>query len=170
MEQERRLQNFNLTLSLDKATVIHANKYSRADGAISFFVISTLHTNVVFRLNDTNQDVPVYIQSLDLPIYSGEEVILIRVANIIVGYVDTKSDHYYYVTNNLGRKLGLGIPYYWIWLIGIGGGIIIYFLQDQTFSLWNFVPLASAWLLVKLQKLMFNYRIKKDVDQILRGD
>jgi hypothetical protein len=170
MERINRLQNFDLTLSLDTATVIHANKFSRADGAISFFVFSTLYTDVVFRLNEPNKDLPVYIKNLDLPIYSGEDVTLIRAANIIIGYIDTKSNDYYYISNDLGRKLGLGVPYYWIWLTGIGAGVLIYFLQDQTISIWNFVPFVLAWLLVKLQKVILNYRIKKDVDQILRGD
>jgi len=80
------LQNFNLPLSLDPATVIHANKFSRAEGAISFFVLSTLYTDLVFRLEETNDDIKIYIKNLDLPIYSGRR-----------NYSDNNSKHHYWI-------------------------------------------------------------------------
>src|SRR5262245_40944824 len=91
MENIGILKDFNLPLSLDRATVIHANKYSRAEGVISPFVFSSLYTEIVFRLIESNEDRSCYVKDLDLPIYTGQDVMIIKVGNIIVGYIDSKT-------------------------------------------------------------------------------
>lgn len=168
MDGTVRIRNLTLPLSLDKATIIHANKYSRADGTISPFVFSTLHTEVVFRLKDTDEDMPLYVQSLDLPIYPGQEVLLIRISEVIVGYIDVRSKLYYYA-NDISKRLGLGIPGYWVWIIGVIGGItVVSLFRNESMIFWMFIPVIGAWLLYILQKLLFDYQLRKSINSVLR--
>ena len=167
MAQAGTLKDFNLQLSVATATVIHANKYSRAEGVFSPFVISSLHTEIVFRKTGTNEDLSCYVRNLDLPIYSGEEVMVVEVGNIIVGYIDSKTKFYYYITKNLGRRLGLGIAFFWIWLAAIAASFMIVIFNRFAFTPWCLPPILLAWLLIKGRRVLLNSRLKKRIDQIL---
>jgi hypothetical protein len=164
LKETIRLKNSDVTLTVDQATVIHANKYSKADGAVSHLVISTLHTELVFRISGTGEDLRTDTKHIDLPVYTGQEVLLIRVANIIVAYVDRKSNHYHYLSNDIGRKLGLGIPFYWLWPIGIAGVVLAILMKELILA---FAPLAMAWLFFLLQRLYYNLVIKKEIDRVI---
>ena len=157
---------------MDRATVIHANKYSQADGVISFFIFSSLYTDIVFRLSDTNDDLPCQIRNLDLPIYTGEEVVVLRVANIIVGYMDVKTQYYYFVDRNLGKRLGLGIANSRVWLTAVLGCAILCFIAMQHWFyipslLWFLSPLFAAWIFLAGQRAVLNRKIKRSIHQLL---
>jgi hypothetical protein len=169
MEQIGTVQDFNLPVTVYRATVIHSNKYSRAEGTISYFVFSTLYTEVVFRFAETNEDRPYQIRGLDLPLYTGEEVMLVCVGNIIIGYIDVKSNRYYYMTENLRYSLGLGMAPYWIWIGAILVFGLLYILQKPDFTPWIILPFVIAYIFLRLQRIVLNYRLKKGIDRVLAG-
>ena len=172
METTVHISNQEFPISLDNATVIHANKYTDVRGGFYYFpVSSTIYTDVVFRSKVTNEDWPIYITGLDLPIYTGQEVMVISAGNIIVGYVEKQTSHYYYTTTDLANKLGLGMWYYLVWLIGIIAGIILFLVdRNKTQPLIWFAPLAITWIFYRVQKWVIHRRAKKAIDSFLRDE
>ena len=169
MDKVIKLSNVEIPLSLYRARVIYANKYSEAyGGAFNFPVSSTLYTDVVFRLNENNEDIKTYIKNLDLPIYTEQDVIVICSGKRVLGYVDMQTNYYYYTTNDFSRKLGVGFSLLWVFLIGILGGVCFYYINNRQGSLWLFVPFIASWVVYLIQKMILNYRVKKEIDNILR--
>ena len=169
MEKVINVSNVEIPLSLHSGKVIHADKYSEAHGgAFSFPVSSTLHTDVVFRLDGTNVDLPVHIEGLDLPVYTGQSVTLVTSNNRVLAYIDDQTKYYYYTSRNFCKKLGIGIPLWWVWLFGIAGGVIIYFLQRTDPTFWVFVPILTFYVMYAIQKWITNSRIEKQIDAFLR--
>ncbi len=105
--------NTEIPLFLHSARVIHANKYSEAyGGAFNLPVSSTLHTDVVFRLNETREDYKTYIKNLDLPIYNAQEVtISMPAAKRVPCYIEMHTNNHYYTTKDFSRLLGIGLLY-----------------------------------------------------------
>jgi hypothetical protein len=167
MEKTIRIADTELPLSLYDATVIHANKYTETSGgAFNFPVSSTLYTDMVFRLRDTDQDCQVYSRNRNLPVYTGQEVSVITAGDTIIGYVDRQTNYYYFITGDPAGILKMGIPRLIVWLFGIVGGVFIYFLNDNP-SLWLLAPLALAYAVYFIQKWILNQRIRKAVDSFL---
>jgi hypothetical protein len=170
MERTITVSNTDIPLSLQKATVIHANKYSQAHGGWSNLpVSSTLYTEVAFRIDETNKDLRTTIKDRDLPVYNGQEVTIISVGKAVLGFVDMQTNYYYYTTGDFSRKLGMGPAFYWVWIIGLLGGITVYLLDlQQGMFLWLLVPLGIALLLYYVQKWILNMRIRKAMDKVLQ--
>lgn len=167
MEKYKIKFGINIPLSLHKATVIHADKFTESlGGAFNFPITSTLYIDLVFRLDETNEDWPVYITNLNLPVYTGQAVTVVSTDKTVLGYIDAQTNYYYYTTNDFVRKLNIGIPFIWVWIIGITGGILIYLLKQEV-SVWIIVPLISAWILYSIQKFILNILIKKRIDNFL---
>jgi hypothetical protein len=170
MDKLIRLGTIELPLSLHKATVIHANKYSEAQGgAFSLPVSSTLYTDIVFRLDGTNEDLKAYVQGSDLPVYTQQEVTVFCTGKKVLGFIDSATNYYYYITRDFSRYLKYGLPYIWIWIIGLLGGTAIYVLTyEDNGSPWMMAPLIAAYLFYYVQKLVFNFRIRKAIDNFLQ--
>ena len=159
--------NVEIPLSLHKARVIHANKYSEAHGgAFDFPVSSTLYTDVVFRLNENNEDYKTYIQKLDLPIYTDQDVTVICSGKRVLGYIDMQTKYYYYTVNHLSKALGLGLPSLWAWVIAILGGITIYITNKEGIFL-SIIFIISVYLVYLIQRWYVNRRIRKAIDAVL---
>jgi hypothetical protein len=160
--------NVEIPLSLHRARVVHANKYSEAHGgAFDFPVSSTLYTDVVFRLNENNEDFKTYIQNLDLPIYTDQDVTVICSGKSVLGFIDMQTNYYYYTVNNLSRTLGLGFPFLWVWIITILGGIAIYFANIELSFLWLILFFLSVYLVYLIQRWYLNRRIRTAIDAVL---
>lgn len=169
MEKIIKFSNTEIPLSLHSARVIHANKYSEAyGGAFNLPISSTLYTDVVFRLNETREDYKIYIKNLDLPIYNEQEVTVICSAKRVLGYIDMQTNYYYYTTKDFSRSLGIGLPYIWVWVVGILGGTCLYLINNQEISLWVLVPFLAAYILFLMQKWILNHRIQKEINTFLR--
>ena len=169
MDKVIKLANTEVPLTLHTATVIHANKYSETHGgAFSFPVTNILFTDIVFRLKDTHEDYKAYVKNIDLPIYTDQEVTVICANKKVIGYIDNKSNYYYYTTRDFSKFFGLGIHYAFVWIIGIAGGVAAWFMNQQEPTLWIFVPLFAAFIFYYIQKWMINQRIRKMIDDYLR--
>ena len=160
--------SIDIPLSLHQATVIHANKYSETHGgAFNLPVSSRLYTDVVFRLNNTNEDWPLYINNLDLPIYTSQEVTVVASNNNVLAFIDMQTKYYYFTTRDFSRKLNLGLSFFWVWVIGIMGGVLVYLLQNQVTTGWIFVPFAIAWIVYTIQKWILNNQVKRKINDFL---
>jgi len=168
MEKVINVSNVQIPLSLHSGKVIHSDKYSETrGGAFNFPVSSILHTDVVFRLDGTGEDLPVHIEDLDLPLYNEQSVTLVTSNNRVLAYIDEQTKYYYYISRNFCRRLGIGMPLWWVWVFGIVGGVIIYFLKRTDTALWVFVPLLTAYVMYTIQKWILNFKIKKQIDSFL---
>ena len=168
MDTVVRCLNSEIPLSLHRARVVHANKYSEAyGGAFDFPVSSTLYTDVVFRLNESNEDYKAYIQKLDLPIYTDQDVTIICFGRKVLGYVDMQTNYYYYTVNNFSKELGLGIPSFWVWLITIIGGIVFFIINTQYLLLWVILLFLSLYLIYLMHRWYINYQVRKGLDAVL---
>jgi len=66
MEKTITVSGKDFPVSLHKATVIHADKFTRTSGGWNNLpVTSTLYTDVVFRIDESNEDWPLYIKNID---------------------------------------------------------------------------------------------------------
>lgn len=165
MQNTITLSGKEIVFKLHAGHVIHANKYSEARGGWgSLPVTSVLHTEVVVKL--TNGDnLNLYMRRLDLPVYNGQEVSLLSANGSVVALIDLKSKKYYYTATNFQKKLGLGIPAYWVWAIGIVCGGIAYLINKNgaTFLLMPFI----VWIQVLINQWLFNKKLRKEINSYL---
>jgi hypothetical protein len=172
METTIRIQNRDIQIALHPATVIHTDKYSETSGGWGNLpVVSTLYTDVVFRSRTSKEDWHHKITSRDLPVYNDQEVRVISADNIIIGYIDEQTKKYYYTSNNLSNRMGLGMSYYLVWVIGIVGAVIIGLLTWETTMMWLlFTPLIITWLFYRIQKWVLHAQVTKAIDHYLRDE
>jgi hypothetical protein len=160
--------NFEIPLSLHRARVVHANKYSEAfGGAFDFPVSSTLYTDVVFRLHENNEDYKTYIRNLDLPIYTDQDVTIICSGKRVLGYIDMQTNYYYYTVNNFSRELGLRLPSLWVWIVAVLAGIAIYFTSNDEGFLWLLLLLIAVYFFHLMRRWYVNHRIRRAIDAVL---
>lgn len=158
-------------IDLYNATVIHANKYYRTSGGWGGWpVTSTLYTDVVFRDKLSGNDWPISITNLDLPLYTEQEIAVICIKNIIVGYIDRKANRYYYTTSNLGKAFQAGMPYWAVWAIGVPVGILLGMLAGTELAYLGFLPLLIAMAVYYVQNGMVNHRITRAIDHYMTGE
>jgi hypothetical protein len=154
--------------TLQKATVIHANKYTTThDGGINLPVWSNLHNEIVFRLEDSQEDLHVYVKNVNLSPYSSQEVMIVLYGSIVMAYIDMKTKKYYYTSNDFAGKLNLGMPYAYVWLIGIIGAIAIYFIKKGQPTYLIILPLVGPYIYYRIQKWIIHFKVKKVLDRFL---
>jgi hypothetical protein len=170
METTIKVFKTELSLSLHNATVIHSDKFSRTVGGWGHWPVwSNVYTDVVFRSQETGDDWPVRVGDYDLPLYQQQEVAVICVRNIIIGYIDKKTNQYYYTTRNFAGALGLGLNGWWVLLAGIVAGLLVYMLVDnEQYAPFLFLPILVFYLVYRIQRWVINYRTTKAIDNYLR--
>ena len=170
MEKTITVSGRDFPVSLHKATVIHADKFTRTSGGMNNFPVrSTLYTDVVFRIDESNEDWPLYIKNIDLVIYNDQRVQVIVVNDAIVGFVDEKTSRYYYTTQQFSKVLKLGISYPYYILAAIVGAVILYFAYPKQIQ-WALIPLVLAFIAYQIQKLILSSQARKAIDSYLEGD
>ena len=170
MEKLIKVSGKELPVSLHKATVIHADKFTRTSGGWNNLpVTSTLYTDVVFRIDESNEDWPLYIKNIDLVIYNDQRVLVIVVNDAIVGFIDEKTSHYYYTTNKFSKLLKLGIPYPFYIVAGIAAAVILYLVYPKQIQ-WSLIPLILALMAYQIQKLVLGIKARKAIDSYLEGE
>ena len=158
----------DLSVSLHPATVIHANKYTETSGGWYHLpVFSTLYTDVVFRSKKNGQDWPIYIKRFDLPIYTNQDVTVIAIDDLIMGYIDNQTEYYYYTDTDFFENFKLGISRYKAWLIGTIASALGYFIFHDREWILSFIPLITMLAFYHIQKLILNNRTTKALDDYL---
>ncbi len=164
-----RILNCEVPVQLFDATVIHADKYAAASGGMfNLPVTSTLYTEVVFRLRDYDRDCRLRIKNLDVPLYTNQDVSVICSRGVIIGFIDTKSNAYYYTLTDFSGELGFGFEWHWFLLTTFFMTAIIFFFQLQQFSRYLLIPLLAGLCLFYLHKSVLNYLIRRSLDKHLR--
>src|SRR5436190_22433242 len=155
-----------IDVGLHEATVLQVDKYSvkgmfSINSPMRTFV---KHTHVLFRLNDTNKTFSLDADDVELPVYKRQKVGIISLNKSVIGFADTDSDKYYYITNDFYNALNLGIPYLLVWLAGIVGAILILsVLKPNYVSAWILVPFVLAWIIYRAKKIILNKEIETAV-------
>lgn len=167
------ISNHAFPVSLESAEVIHADKYTEASGGWgSLPVRSFLYTDVVFRTGTGKEDWHLKISHLDLPVYRGQNVLVICINNSIIGFIDRQTSKYYYTVTDFVPLLRLGMAYYWVWVIGVLTGLaaLVFTWQEEDISLplVFLLPIAGMWLIYHAQKWLLNGHIKQQIDEYLR--
>lgn len=166
--------NEELAFTLHNATVIHADKYSETTGGWGNAPVrSHLYTDLVFRSSDTNEDWPVTINGRNLSVYNGQKVMVMGLQGSIIGYVDKQSNKYYYTRDEFSSFIKMRMPAYYIWIIGIFGGLAVFMFtpgESDAMILLTLLPLCITWLIYIIQKQMISNRIMQLIDTYLREE
>lgn len=163
-----------LEFTLHNATVIHTDKYSETTGGWgSAPVRSHLYTDLVFRSSDTNEDWPMTVNGRNLAVYNGQKVMVMGLQGSIIGYVDKQSNKYYYTRDEFSSFVKAGMPAYYIWIIGIIGGLAVFTFTPEESDirfLYALLPLGVTCLIYFIQKQMISNRIMQLIDTYLREE
>lgn len=163
------LSGSEINFTLHAGMVIHVNKYSEARGGWGNLPVhSVLNTEVVVRLAASNDDISLHIEKLDIPVYNNQEVSLLSANGSVIGLVDLKTNKYYYTTGNFYTKLGMRIPAYWVWLIGIASAVITYLINPTGYS-WIIMPFV-VWIPVLIAQFRFNRKMQAAIRGFLTGE
>jgi len=160
-----KLLHNKLNIELSPATIVHVNKHNRP----GIFTTDPQHANVVFKLKASDKILPLEVHNMKLPLYTTQEVEIISANQFIIGYVDIKSEEYYYLTNDFYKAAGIGFIDIVSWLTGIlvvGGMLTI--IKNEYAALFAFVLLFAIWILNLTLKTIVNRKIENNMDELLK--
>jgi hypothetical protein len=105
--------NKNLHIQLSPAKIISINNNVSTgmftDDRFLPFTGNTLHTNVVLQFKNTEKILPLHFRNMQLLLHTEQDIDLICANQYIIGYVDVKSEKYYYVTDDFCKAIGIEI-------------------------------------------------------------
>ena len=157
-----------MTFTLKPANVINVNKSGTPHGAgLNFLIGSNRHLEVVVRLLQSEEDWKIYTRNRNWPVYPGQEVNIVCVESNVVACVDIATRNYYYTSENYSVRLGLGIAFYWVLVVGVLGGFLVNYFQHDPSVIEMLTPLACAWFLYTIQQWTHHFRFKKQLDKFL---
>lgn len=164
------IQIHNQTFEVDyhPATVIQSDKYEErsfiSNSAWSF----TPKHDIAFRVKNTDQEFFFTTEYSKIRAYIGQEVALITLDKKIIGFLNTKSNDYYYLTNKFARILGFGINWKWILLVEILIGICLFFVKEyslqKNIAISLFIIPAIYWILMRI----YNLYLEKKIDKVIQ--
>lgn len=171
MKTNLQVGKHELLVSLHPATVIHADRYSETTGGYGHWPVrSSLYTEVVFRSKETGMDWPITITDLRPRIYTDQQVTVIAANSVIVGFVDTQTQRFYYTVSDFARSLGLGTRRYLSMLAGIVASVACFLLLPEEWKALCVFAFVAAVVFHYSQKAILNRRIEKAIDQYLTGE
>jgi hypothetical protein len=147
------------------ATVIQSDKYQES----SFFTNNawslTPKHDIAFRLKNIDHEFFFTTEYSRIRAYVGQEVALITLNKKIIGFLNTKSNDYYYLTNKFARILGFGVSWKWILFVEILLGMCLFIIEERslqrTIALNLFIVPAIYWLLMRIYNLYLEAKIDK---------
>ena len=165
MEKKIILPEYGIPIVLNQATVIYANKLSEASGGWYYLpVVSTLIIDAVFRLKQNGTDLKVRLKDHDVPLYTNQDVIVLSVGNIVIGFVDTQTSLYYYITRDIAQSLGHGVPFHYFLLGAFALSFGSLFFLDKDSYLVCIIPLVLGWLGFNLYRRMINLKLRNSIN------
>lgn len=168
-----KLLNNKLNIELSPATIVHVDTQC-GHGLLTdqhFFPLlsRTPQTNVVFQLKDSNKILPFDVQNIKLPLYNMQEVDIISANQFVIGYVDVKSEEYYYITDDFYKAAGIGFIDMLSWLAGIlVVGFMLTFIKNDYAAILAFATLFIIWMVNVTIKTVLNRKIENNMDELLR--
>ena len=168
MNQSLMIGKHDLAIHYTPARIIHSNKYNQNSGFyLSHFFFSNLLQDLVFELDQTGKKHQITLKNITLPAYQGQEVLLIVVNDLVLGYIDNESNKYYYLTDDLSGALGLGIGWKWFIIGGLAAGAGLFFLLPEDIRHLFFYFLLIVPVLYKMYREVFSRYVEKKLDSII---
>jgi hypothetical protein len=158
------------TIQYVQARIVHSNKYNQNAGIyLSHLFFSNFLHDIVFEFQKTREKHAFTLTNVQVPVYPGQEVTLIAVNYLVVGYIDDATREYYYLTNNLVRALGWGVSRILVLLVPL-----LLFLVASRFLAFENEKLALVFLalvpLYWVYEAILNYYIGRQIDRaVTRG-
>lgn len=165
--------NNKLNIELSPATIVHIDQQNTpgifTDSRFRPLAPDALSANVVFQLKDSNKIFPVHVQNRQLPLYNMQEVDIISANQFVIGYVDIKSEEYYYITNDFYKAAGIGFIDMISWLTGIlVAGCMLTLVKNEYAALLALILLLAIWISNVTVKTVLNQKIENNMDELLK--
>ena len=160
--------NRNLDIQLSPATIVKVNsneKTSEPAHALLPVNFKRSQTDILFQLKDSDKTLPLSVNDLQLPLYNEQEVDIISANQFIIGFVDIKSEEYYYLTNDFCKAAGLRFLETFTWFAGIVASIMILRMTKSMYApVYTITLLTLTWALNIIMKEVFNRKIESAID------
>ncbi len=151
------------------ASVLHTDKIAKVSGGWGNLPVhTTVDTEAVFRLQN-GTDLALTLYDRQARLYPGQEVLLIAANGKVMAYVDRKASFYQYTLNDPARTLGIGLPFWICLLTGIAGAVIMYQVKGADDGMAVVLPVFISVAVYLLQRLFFNWQIRKRVHAYITG-
>jgi hypothetical protein len=168
-----KILNKDLDIQLLPATIVQIDKYAKTgilrDERFVPFSINQFYTNIVFQLQQTGKTLPLDVKNIQLPLYNKQEVDIISANQFIIGYVDVKSEEYYYITNDFYKAAGMQFLEVLTWLVSIIATITILTIIKNSYALLFACSLLMlTWLANIIIKSVLNKKIENAIDASMK--
>jgi hypothetical protein len=156
MNDSIQIHNQTFKIEYHPATVVQSEKYEeRSTFSNNYWAFTPKH-DIAFRVKDTDEDFFFTTEYSRIRAYVGQEVALITLDKKIIGFLNTKSNDYYYLTNRFARILGFGINWKWILLVEILIGMNLFFIERIRSTIYSHHPFRySCYILDRNETLQF---------------
>ena len=164
-----------VNIELHPATIMHVDKYARnglfTDDRFLPLTANTLHTEVIVKLKNADETLPLSVRDKQLPLHKKQEVDIISANKCIIGYVDVKREEYYYFTNNFCKITGFNIPAFFItWVTGfVASASILIFMESDYKAIFACMLLMLTCILHITVKLILNRKIESEIDECMQA-
>jgi hypothetical protein len=167
-----KLLNRNLDIQLSPATVLRVNNNAKP-GTLSYSLSPALlkaQTDILFQLKDSEKMLPLSVYNMQLPLYDKQEVDIISANQFIIGFVDIKSEEYYYVTKDFCEAMGSKFFDMLSWFAGIVAIMIILTSAKSVYTpVYVITTLILTWLGNIIAKEVFNRKIENAIDERMQA-
>lgn len=168
-----KVMNRNLDIQLSPATILKVNNYEKLNASENKLLpvnSKGSQTDIVFQLKDSDKTLPLSVRHLQLPLYKEQEVDIISANQFIIGFVDVKSEEYYYLTNDFCKAAGMQFFETLTWFAGIMASIIILRMTESVYApVYATTILTLTWTLNIIMKEVFNRKIENAIDERMQA-
>lgn len=162
-----------INIELVPATVAKIDSYVTTgvfvNKAFLPFSVNKPCANVVFQLQQSGTTLPLSVKNVQLPLYNEQQVDVIKANECIIGYVDVKSEEYYYTTSDFCKAAGVHFLELLTWLVSIMATIsILTIIKNNYALLFACGLLISTWVVNIFIKHLLNKKIENIIDNSMK--
>jgi hypothetical protein len=165
--------NRNLDIQLSPATILRVNNNITPEASTYKLlpaVSKKLQTDIVFQLKDSDKTLPLSVRDMELPLYNAQEVDIISANQFIIGFVDVKSEEYYYLTNDFCKAAGMQFFEILTWFAGIIASIMVLRMVGSMYApVYAITILTLTWAINIITKEVFNRKIESAIDERMQA-
>jgi hypothetical protein len=165
--------NRSLDIQLCAATILKVNNYEKPNDSehkLLPFNFNRSQTDIVFQLKDSDKTLSLSVNDLQFPLYIDQEVDIISANQFIIGFVDVKSEEYYYLTNDFCKAAGLKFLESFTWFAGILASVMILRVTKNMYApVYAITLLTFTWTLNIIMKEVFNRKIENAIDERMQA-
>jgi hypothetical protein len=166
MNDSIQIHNQTFKIEYHPATVVQSEKYEeRSTFSNNYWAFTPKH-DIAFRVKDTDEDFFFTTEYSRIRAYVGQEVALITLDKKIIGFLNTKSNDYYYLTNRFARILGFGINWKWILLVEILIGMNLFFIEEYA-QQYIVITLFAIPVIYWIGMRLYNLYLEREIDRVI---